>query len=465
MVARLAIARSLAVSSEPEVLSSEERGKVIKGLNLFGEDLRIWLALLLEHRHSDDMAMDQIQDLIARHWARGLRLLENDWQTAGEDFDKFVISLAEQAGVSAEGGAATRSPAHAAGGFSPRASPVVVSIGEKSLDQDTNKRVDWVLNGPGVSPHVAVMGMAGTGKTRVARAMLRDLRTQSGAPVMLFDMGKGDLASDRELVESLGARVVDPLAGPIPLDVLHARADDLKKASMRFRESFKRVPKSRIGDAQGDILREAAERAYAGPHPVKLSDIYEKLRQLYAEKRRKEDSVIATFKDMTTWDLFQPAMEPAAFFGQSWVIDLHRAPETIKRLVVFLLFDAAYAHLSHLDDSPVDAAGNRALRLCLAVDEARLVLGFEHQSLISLVRESRSKGGTVMFISQSPDDFDTKSENFLENIGLTICFRTNARSAALNAAFGGPVDTSGLDNGVCVTRLVNRGLVRVRAWD
>jgi DNA helicase HerA-like ATPase len=104
------------------------------------------------------------------------------------------------------------------------------------------------------------------------------------------------------------------------------------------------------------------------------------------------------------------------------------------------------------------------MRLVLAIDEARQVLGYEHQSLISLVRESRSKGGVMVFISQSPDDFDQRDENFLENIGLGVCFRTNARSSALNSLLGGPADVSGLPSGVCVTRLADRGLTYVMAW-
>lgn len=101
----------------------------------------------------------------------------------------------------------------------------------------------------------------------------------------------------------------------------------------------------------------------------------------------------------------------------------------------------------------------------MAVDEARVVLSYDHQSLIGLVRESRSKGGVVMFISQSPDDFDQKAENFFENIGLAVCFRTSARSGALNALLGQTADLSGLKNGVCVTRLLDRGVVQVRAWE
>jgi hypothetical protein len=462
MAARLAIARSLSVTSEPPPVD-DERGKVIKGVNLFGEDLRVWLAFILEHAQSEDITLEQVHDLVSRHWSRGLTLLNEDWKTAGEDFDRFVLNLASQAGVKAEGGAQTRDLTDT-GSFKPRATTVVVSIGD-SIEVTSKEKVEWNLNASGRPPHIAMLGAAGTGKTRTAMNMLRDIRKQSGAPVLLFDMAKGDLASDAKLVESLGATIIDPLHTPIPLDVLYATAQELRQAAMRFRESFKRVPNNRIGDAQGDVLRQAAEVAFAGTHPIKLSDVYDRLREVYATKRKKDDVVTATFKDMTAWDLFEPKLSPSEFFSKSWIIALNKAPDAVKRLVCFLLFDAAYTFLSHADESSIDESGNRALRLVVAVDEARLVLGYEHQSLISLVRESRSKGGVMMFISQSPDDFDQKNENFFENIGLAVCFRTAARSSALNALFGQSIDLNGLRDGVCVTRLVDRGVVHVRAWE
>ena len=68
------------------------------------------------------------------------------------------------------------------------------------------------------------------------------------------------------------------------------------------------------------------------------------------------------------------------------------------------------------------------MRLVLVVDEARRVLSYGQPSLISLVRESRSKGMSVFLISQSPEDYDTAEEDFLDQIGLTACFRANGSS-------------------------------------
>lgn len=463
MAARLALARSLALASDPAPLEGAERGRTIKGVNLFGDDLRLWLGLMLEHRQSEDIGLEEVQDLTGRHWSRGIALLQQDWLEAGEDFDRFILSLANQCGLPATGRGDLGRGSIAEVSLRPGA--VVLPLGEVGTDVVTREPVTWHLNAPGAAPHMAVLGAVGSGKTRTAMFLIRQIRGQSNAPVILFDMAKGDIASNTDLVAALGATVVNPLDSPIPLDVLNAPEGELKQAAMRFRESFRRVPANRIGDAQGDVLREAAEAAFAGGEAIRLRDVYERLQEAYAKRRvRKGDIVTATFKDMVTWELFAPQLSPAEFFSRSWIIDLHKAPETVKRLVCFLLFDAAYTYLGQCPDTPVDDSGNRALRLVIGIDEARLVLGYEHHSLIALVRESRSKGGVLVFMSQSPDDFDQKTENFFENVGLALCFKTAARSSALNQLLGENVDLNSLKSGVCVSRLPDRGLMFVQAW-
>jgi hypothetical protein len=467
-MARLALSRSLSLDTAPEALPSSP-GKVIKGANLFGEDYRLWISLLVQHAGAVSPSVGDLQELTRRHWARGMTLLEADWKEANEDFETFLRVLATKAGIQAEGEAGGGATGPGRGTpFVAKAVPVKIPIGEVSLNTATQEPVEWYANGPGTSPHFAVMGTLGSGKTRTAMTMVRAMRKASGCPVIVFDMGKGDLASDKALVADLGAEVIDPLKRPLPLDVLHVQSSDpadILNAAMRFRESFARVPSNRLGGAQVDALRDAAQRALQRHRPTRIVDIRDRLREVYAEKRRKDDVAVATFNDLTGWNLFEPRLTPAEFFSRSWIVDLHGAPDTAQRLVVFLLLDALHAHLTQLPDSALDAQGNRALRVVVAIDEARKVLGYEHASLVGLVRESRSKGGALAFMSQSPDDFNGEDENFLENLGLGICFRSNARSGVLNALLGESVDLAGLPNGVCVTRLPGQRFVHVKAWE
>jgi hypothetical protein len=53
--------------------------------------------------------------------------------------------------------------------------------------------------------------------------------------------------------------------------------------------------------------------------------VRDRLREVYSEKRRRDDVVVATFNDLMSWNLFDPKFTPAQFFSRSWIIDVHEA--------------------------------------------------------------------------------------------------------------------------------------------
>jgi DNA sulfur modification protein DndE len=96
-VARLAIGRSLAEPDAPAG-SLEKTGKSIKGDVLFGLDsLPLWIALLFTHLRMTnpraELNLAILQDIVKRHWSRGVALLLEDWEAADEDYHRFVDVL------------------------------------------------------------------------------------------------------------------------------------------------------------------------------------------------------------------------------------------------------------------------------------------------------------------------------------------------------------------------------------
>jgi DNA sulfur modification protein DndE len=141
-VARLAIGRSLAEATYPTG-SLDGAGKSIKGDVLFGlEELPLWVGLLFTHlRRADpraELTLPTLQDLVKRHWNRGIALLYEDWEEAGEDYNKFVdvlvrrrANLPENGGVSPTSSTTTTDRSWALPGGAPV--PVTVELG-KLLD-------------------------------------------------------------------------------------------------------------------------------------------------------------------------------------------------------------------------------------------------------------------------------------------------------------------------------------------
>jgi len=398
-----------------------------------------------------------LQDLVKRHWSRGIALLREDWDEAGEDYNKFVdvlvrrranlpetglvnpTSTADTPGVQWEG--PIRDPA-----------PIVVDLG-RTLDKDEPFR--WTVNGVGYSPHVAVMGQAGSGKTRTMLEMIAQIRNQSGAPVILLDLGKGDLANRHDFIKAIAARVVRVPEEPIPLDMFFGSDESELTASdaiMGFRDSFAKVMQSKAGAVQLEAMKDALRPLFSLRKQISLDDIAQTLRDFYQDRSLRTDSVISTISDLTERIIFQPELPPARFFSQSWIITFAGAHDTQKNLAAYLLLDALNTFLKRTAEAPQDANGHRAVRAILAVDEARHLLASRHKALSDNIRLHRSKGLMVALASQSPDDYDGAGDDHLENIGLPICFKTNAASnQVLQNMFRGKLSFATLPTGVFTT--------------
>ena len=129
-----------------------------------------------------------------------------------------------------------------------------------------------------------------------------------------------------------------------------------------------------------------------------------------------------------------------------------------------MLLDSLNAYMKRLEEAPQDDCGHRAIRMVLAIDEARHLLASRHKALSDNIRLHRSKGLVVGLASQSPDDYDGAGDDYLENIGLPICFKTNAASTTvLHNMFRGKISFAGLGTGICMT-LRDGKPIRVKAF-
>lgn len=473
--ARLAIARSLAAQGTPPLIGdSIELGKSVKGDTLFGTgaNLSTWFALITQKSGGHIASLKDLTALVTAHWSRGLSLLDSEWRHADGQESAFIRRLVDVAGLPAKGG----SRAADAGmlDVSTESGPISVPIGEISSDLATKSKVEWVLNGPGGSPHAALMGGVGSGKTRTAVAMLRAIRERSRVPFIAFDF-KGDLTTDSEgkgygLERVFEATVIQPPRTPIPLDVLALGTRDsfsISEAAVRFRESFGRLKGSSLGAKQRPAVAEAVENALQAHEPCELSNVRDALRLVYDTRGMADDGATAALEDICRFPLFTPTMTPAEFFRRSWVIRLpQEVPETCRGIVVNLMLDALDTYLNSLPDSPMPDGRHRALRALCVIDEAHRILGTKLPSLGSLIRMSRSKGGAVMLISQSPDDFSGEEDDFLSEMGMIGAFGTNAKPAAVSRIFGKGANLSKLTTGHCVAKLRGEESARrVLAWD
>jgi hypothetical protein len=408
--ARLAIARSLAISASLDLLGDElEPGKVIKGDTLFGTGtaLSVWIALVAQRAGDPEMDIRKLVAMVGAHWRRGLVHLDKEWEQAGQDVAKFVKRVVEVAELPTLGKGLPQ-----LGGVSSGATfskgQIDVLMGEIGEDVATKEKIHWSVNGKGGSPHSAIMGGSGSGKTVMAAAMLRSIREKAPVPLIAFDF-KGDLAGftgtkgQTPLGEAFDAQVIEPPRMPIPLDVLSLTQRDqfsIDEAALRFRQSFSRLKGSKLGDRQRNFVHEAASRALASEDSCELRHIRDRLGEVYQEHEAKEDGATSSMEELCRFPLFEPRFSPAEFFQKSWIIKLPpNVPEDSRTIVVNLLLDALDQYLNSLDDAETGPDGARGLRIICMIDEAHQILGTKLPSLSRLIRMSRSKGGAVMLVS------------------------------------------------------------------
>lgn len=97
--ARLAIARSIGVGTEPPPVSNND-GKVIRGETLFGpgpDELAIWLGLMLSASQARPVSRRALQDLVAAHWARGASLMWDDLRDQEEPVEALALQVSARA--------------------------------------------------------------------------------------------------------------------------------------------------------------------------------------------------------------------------------------------------------------------------------------------------------------------------------------------------------------------------------
>lgn len=473
--ARLLIGRSLREPRPPDPLPStpKSEAKPIPGEHLFGDQLDLWLcALILDGNLRPGATMDDFRGLVEAHWARGYQLVRDELEACDGNEIKLVQRLAD---LLPEGNSAVSVPFNMPGG---KEGEIRLKVGTVSQTHPGGKPVDFVLNGPGTPPHIALMGAIGKGKTTTGVQMALELVRQAGIPLLFIDP-KGEFVANGQvtgLLATMGSDIqaIEMGSQPCLLDFLppaDAPTQKIARAAMRLRDTIALCCKS-PGDLQKDLLRTAIQNVIEDGSDHSLETIRARYEQLLAANNKGPDSIVSRLNELTGMPCFDPRMPAAQFFGQSWVISLKGLPEELKRLSILMILDATSAFLLDQEESPAPG-GFRVLRHLLILDEARKVLQEKKsESLVDLIRLGRSRGSVVMLLSQDPSDFDGAADDFLTQIETVIAFACTQNQKGLGAmrkVFKRIVqvqefsDTQ-LTPGLAFVKLPGREAERIRCW-
>ena len=474
--ARLMLGRSLAEPSPgpppPAADTAYAKAKLLSGELLFGDEIDLWISLfVLDGNLGIGASVADFRAGVEAHWARGAALLREDLDQCSDDPAKLALLLA---GFLPDGGEVGGGKA-----FTGAAGEIRLKVGSVSRTLAGDRPVDFLINGPAVSPHIALMGRSRSGKTTTGVQMALDLVEKAGIPVLFIDP-KGEFVADGKLQGKLsklggGVGCIEMGNAPVPLDFLptpEVGNVSITNAAMRLRDSIALCCKS-PGNIQQDLLRTAIERVIRDNEPHDLRSIRDAYLGELAQVGREHDSIVSRLNELTSMECFTPEQSPTKFFSQSWVISLRALEsEELKRLATLLLLDSVSSWVLSQPEGRV-IGGCRVLRHLLVIDEARpILLEKKYDSLSQLIRRGASKGSAVMLLSQDPSDFDGQADDFTTQLGTVISFACNQTARglkALSGAYGRKLQVNDftdvtLSRGVAFAKLPGREPDRIRCW-
>ncbi|MFQ5821497.1 MAG: ATP-binding protein [Candidatus Heimdallarchaeota archaeon] len=285
--------------------------------------------------------------------------------------------------------------------------------------------------------YMGIVGRPGSGKTYFVKHFLTELRKASKFQThfIIFDYAKGDVASDRKFIRDTKAELLSVLRQPIPLNIFQVSASShqARRFAAERIVGIVRNVEANIGKVQEQNLYDAILGAYERvihddfPYPD-----FHSVRDELEGISPKPDSLTSVFRPLTQHNLFASRDMSVwnSLLNRTVIFDIHELP-TLKDLCVFFVLNEIYRQLILLPDSKVDENSKaREMRTVIVIDEAHHFLKSKKRVKIleDLIREIRSKGASVILLSQSPDDYDQADFNFLELLEFVYVLGCNPSS-------------------------------------
>ena len=438
---RIAFAKSLQflypdkrIDEIPNNDDSPRSGKEIEVSTLEQKD-RVILRALLQQFYQSKLNDEEYAGCLEKHIEHGLHILNIETKKMrGHEYllehTKLGLKHLEQ----------INSNTSTTEGYSDVLS---ISIG-KRMDTQENFNIRFNDIKKHSNNYMGIMGKPGSGKTYFIKDFLVKLREASNFKThfIIFDYAKGDIAQDVDFIENSQAKIVDVDKDKMPLNFFKmSKKESKEKVAESLLDIFQSLD-SKIGNVQAQSLYNCVISLYetlendSKPYPD-----FDMVKSQLDGITERPDSLSAFFRPLVEQEIFAQRDEKIldTLLSETLIVDIHLlGNDKLKNLCVFLTLSQLYRELMSLPDS-IEKDGIREMRIVLVVDEAHHLLEDKNKSKIleRLIREIRSKGASVILLSQSPSDYDQSSFDYLELLEFIFVLGCNPSSDKfLKQAFG-----------------------------
>lgn len=428
-VSRIAFAYSLSkgvrLSIEKDLLDS--KGKEYKDDILFGKYREYYMALICQHYNLYKTDKD-IGKYIKMHIDHGLglmnKLFEENKNYTGLDFlleniEKGIEKL-EEGDISNDAiilDDKIRSLRIANKTY--YADPIRIQVGKTFKDEP----IYFNINDTSVhnNAHIAIAGNSGTGKTYFANNFLKQIVEESKGEVNFIYLDfKGLKKEDEKALQSFfnstKAIYIDTPQKPFPINPL-AFIDNVnaKNQIMGINKFVDIITSySNIGKNQQQTLKDATRAAFDS----KKNGEYPSIKEIYKIAvgiDNKPSTLREILQSLSELDLFETKVDlKNTFLNNNYYFSLSGdLPRNVRFTSVFLIINYIYNTFMNMDNAPIEGK-YQGMRYVLLIDEAHTIFKEKKSQdlLEKILREIRSKGVSIVLLSQGIEEFNQPSFDF-----------------------------------------------------
>lgn len=431
IVSRIAFAYSLSkgVKLNLETDLFDSKGKEYKDDILFGKFRDYYMALVCQHYNVYKSDKD-IGKYIKMHIDHGLalmnRLFEENKNYSGLDFlleniergiEKLEINEVSNDAILFDEN--TRQNRITNKNY--YANEIKILVGKSFDDEEIYFRInDTSIHNNG---HVAVAGNSGTGKTYFANSLLKQISQETKGEVnFIFLDFKGitleDEKKNKDFFEKTNTELIKAPYKPFPINPLSFIDNVNEKNKIMGINKFVDIIAgySSIGKNQQQTLKDATKDVFNsmknGQYPS-FKQIYDKVIEMEGEKASTLKEILQGLGD--DYELFETKVDTKnAFLNKNYYLSLSGdLPRNVRFTSVFLIINYIYNTFMNMDNAPIEGQ-YQGMRYVLLIDEAHTIFkDKKSQDLLEKVlREIRSKGVSVILLSQGIEEFNQPSFDF-----------------------------------------------------
>lgn len=451
VIARIALGHSIQTGkkfSSGEFNKYDSKGKEYKDHILFDPKYRdFYIALICQH-YEISKTDNNIPKYIKLHIDHGLEIIGNLFESNDKyTFFDFLTENLEK-GISALenveinlGAVKNNNQKFLKNSFS---SLIKFNVGN---DLNTGEKIILNFNDTSIynNQHIAVAGNSGSGKTQFALDLLMQIHKESNGQVNYIYLDFKGLKDEdvnflKPFFKETQTNYIDAPQTAFPLNPLKF-IDNIneKNKIMGINKFVDIITKySNIGKRQAQKLKDATKEAFndetSGEYPS-ITDIKEKLFEDYGEKR---DTLTEIMDSLSELEVFEKKSKGCFLTTNTYLSLSGDLPNSVRFTSLFLIINYIYNTFMNMENAPVEN-GVQAMRYVILIDEAHVIFKEKkYQEILErILREIRSKGVSVVLLSQGIEEFNQPSFDFSSMCNIAFLLDVNNKNMKMIKKFLG----------------------------